>query len=137
MNPFQGGPRNTQTKPCSKRVHALSTCLQFMMVPFLEHLADYMIYLFNASSFWFSLDSNMTMIFTYPNDWVCPHRPTSTFLRQTTLLTFIQNGESLSRWLLHHCLPSAFVIACRCVTIDTLFVGCFHCQLLTNFLRWS
>ncbi len=76
------------------------------------------------------------MSYTYPNDWVCPHRPMSTFLWQPTFLTSIPKRASLSRWLLHPLLPPTFFITHHCATIDTLVAGRFCRQSSTTSLRW-
>jgi hypothetical protein len=72
------------------------------------------------------------------DDWVCPHRPSSTSLWQPILLlTFIQSGASLSRWLLHQCLPTAYIIAHHLATINSLVAGLSYRQSSTKSLRWS
>jgi hypothetical protein len=38
----------------------------------LDHLAEHMVYLSTASSFWFSLNSSYDHEFHLSNDWVCP-----------------------------------------------------------------
>jgi hypothetical protein len=64
----------------------------------LDHLFDHITYLSTASSFW--LIPAMTMVATYPYEWVCPHRTMRTFCCrwQPTLLTFTKNGAFPSRY---------------------------------------